>query len=366
MTYDTSGNLLTDNGAAGNKTYDYNKRNRLAQATVGALAYNYSYNALEQLAIRTQASPATTTHFIHGRLGNVIAETAGGGPTGATGTTREYIWLYETEIAPTIGSRTVVDRPLAVVNNVNAVSPATPVTYWVSVDHLNRPILMTNASKTSLWAAVWQPWGGAHSITGTLDARLPGQWYQSETGLHYNWHRSYDPTVGRYTQPDPLGFVDGPSVYGYAGGSPQSAVDRDGRFRVTPNSPLPPTLGRPYTPRPPYPTPYPWPVPDLNFDLYVPPANNLPPSADNDRDHYHNVCDAHPPPGLSACQQALWNLSRHKAYLALRKKWKDDYGPRKHDQQLPEVETRIENAEAKVREVCGPGGVLDYIKYCPR
>jgi RHS repeat-associated protein len=82
-----------------------------------------------------------------------------------------------------------------------------------------------------VWAAVWQPWGGHHSITGpaSLDARLPGQWFQSETGLHYNWHRSYDPTVGRYTQPDPLGFVDGPSVYGYAVGLPMSGVDPDGR-----------------------------------------------------------------------------------------------------------------------------------------
>jgi RHS repeat-associated protein len=103
-------------------------------------------------------------------------------------------------------------------------------TYWVSVDHLNRPIKMTNAAKASVWDAVWQPFGGAHSITGsaTLNARLPGQWFQSETGLHYNWHRSYDPTLGRYTQPDPLGFVDGPSVYGYGRGSPLRYVDRDG------------------------------------------------------------------------------------------------------------------------------------------
>ena len=106
--------------------------------------YNYTYNAFEQLAIRQQVSPATTTHFIHDRSGNVIAETAGGGPTGVNGTTREYIWLPETEIAPTMGSRTVVDRPLAVVSAVNTASPAT---YWVSVDHLNRPVKMTTAAK---------------------------------------------------------------------------------------------------------------------------------------------------------------------------------------------------------------------------
>jgi RHS repeat-associated protein len=109
---------------------------------------------------------------------------------------------------------------------------ARPQTKDVHVDHLNRPIKMTTSTKASVWDAVWQPWGNVHTVTGTavLDARFPGQWFQLETGLHYNWHRSYDPTIGRYTQPDPLGFVDGPSVYGYARGAPQALVDRDGRF----------------------------------------------------------------------------------------------------------------------------------------
>jgi len=74
------------------------------------------------------------------------------------------------------------------------------------------------------------PWGGVQAITGTatLNARFPGQWFQTETGLHYNWHRHYDPTLGRYTQPDPLGFVDGPSVYGYAKLSPSMLIDFPG------------------------------------------------------------------------------------------------------------------------------------------
>jgi RHS repeat-associated protein len=142
---------------------------------------------------------------------------------------REYIWLYETEIAPTMGSRTVVDRPLTVVESVNT---ASPILYYVHVDQLHRPVKMTNAAKATVWDAVWQPWGGVHSITGaaTLTARFPGQWFQTETGLHYNWHRSYDPTLGRYTQPDPLGFVDGPSVYGYVNARPLTSVDFDGRI----------------------------------------------------------------------------------------------------------------------------------------
>jgi RHS repeat-associated protein len=227
MTYDAGGNLLNDNRLSGGKTYTYNKRNRLATAMVGALNFTYTYNGREQLAIRQQTTAtnsAAPTHFVHDIFGNVIAETSGT----AAGTFREYIWLPETEIAPTREAVSQVDRPLAVVNGVGT----TGVAVWnVSVDHLNRPVLMTNNLKVAMWTAVWQPWGGAHSITGTatLDTRFPGQWYQSETGLHYNWHRSYDPTVGRYTQPDPLGFVDGPSVYGYAGGMPQQLVDPNGQ-----------------------------------------------------------------------------------------------------------------------------------------
>jgi RHS repeat-associated protein len=68
------------------------------------------------------------------------------------------------------------------------------------------------------------------SITGpaTQNLGLPGQWFQLETGLNYNWHRHYDASLARYTSPDPLGFVDGPAVYAYAGGAPHIKTDRDG------------------------------------------------------------------------------------------------------------------------------------------
>lgn len=57
---------------------------------------------------------------------------------------------------------------------------------------------------------------------------LPGQWFQLEHGLAYNWHRHYDPTTGRCTTADPPGFVDGPSVFAYAGNNPQRMVDPSG------------------------------------------------------------------------------------------------------------------------------------------
>jgi len=114
-------------------------------------------------------APAGVTHYVHDIFGNIIAETAGGGATGATGTVREYVWLYETEIAPTAGSRTTVDHPLAVVDAVNT---ASPVTWAVHVDHLNRQVKMTNSAKSVVWSAVWTPWGAPQSLTGSA---IPNQ-----------------------------------------------------------------------------------------------------------------------------------------------------------------------------------------------
>ncbi|MGE0056286.1 MAG: RHS repeat-associated core domain-containing protein [Hyphomicrobium sp.] len=62
---------------------------------------------------------------------------------------------------------------------------------------------------------------------------------------HYNWHRHYDPTLGRYTQPAPLGFVDGPSVYAYARSAPLRCVDKDRRDVVLPPSVVPWCLSTP-------------------------------------------------------------------------------------------------------------------------
>ena len=69
-----------------------------------------------------------------------------------------------------------------------------------------------------VWEASYLPFGGVQASAGpNIDLRFPGQWFQSESGLHQNWMRDYDPTTGRYLQADPLGLVDGASVYGYAG-----------------------------------------------------------------------------------------------------------------------------------------------------
>jgi RHS repeat-associated protein len=234
-TYDASGNIITDARGATTLGYTYNKRNRLA--AVSASLGTYIYNPFEQMISRVSnaaGAPTTIVHYIYDLDGHLIAE-ANGSATSNT-FTREYIWLPANDnnndtIAEDVLSAAnlqpsgltrgdnAVDLPLAVINVA-----ATPVIYHVHSDHLGRPVRMTDAAKASVWSAIYKPWGEVQSVTGTAvqNLRFPGQYFLIETGLAYNWHRHYDPATGRYLQPDPLRFVDGPSVYAYAG---QLAVD---------------------------------------------------------------------------------------------------------------------------------------------
>ena len=103
-------------------------------------------------------------------------------------------------------------------------------------DHRGAPVAMTDASQRPVWRAAVAPSGLADVLPlpggPELNLRLPGQYRDAETGLHDNWHRTYDPRNGRYLQPDPLGYPDGPDPYAYAGGDPVNRVDPLGLYQI--------------------------------------------------------------------------------------------------------------------------------------
>ncbi|MEX2198615.1 MAG: RHS repeat-associated core domain-containing protein [Burkholderiales bacterium] len=100
--------------------------------------------------------------------------------------------------------------------------------YFVHTDHLNTPRLVADASGTTVWR--WdqaEPFGNNPadedpSGLGAFDLplRLPGQRYDAETRLHYNYFRDYDSGIGRYVQSDPIGLVAGLNTYAYVDSSP--------------------------------------------------------------------------------------------------------------------------------------------------
>ena len=79
---------------------------------------------------------------------------------------------------------------------------------------------------------------------GTFDLplRLPGQYFDKETGLHQNYFRDYDPSTGRYVESDPIGLRGGLNTYAYVGANPLKWIDRKGLAAIdipVPDIPLP-------------------------------------------------------------------------------------------------------------------------------
>jgi RHS repeat-associated protein len=222
FSYDAARNMTRDTRGTVQYNYAYNNRGRLSQALIGTtMKGNYRYDGFERLALRevVNATPNSKTHFIHDTDDNLIGEYNGVG-LGAgdpnTRSLREYIYL------PNPGG---VPVPVAVLDLTRGGDDTgKPVMYHVMTDHLARPIWMHEAGSSStdiVWKASYEPFGSVVSITGSLangeglgTQRFPGQFFQLETGLAYNWHRHYDASLGRYTQVDPIGLAGGVSVFG--------------------------------------------------------------------------------------------------------------------------------------------------------
>ncbi|MCP4403322.1 MAG: hypothetical protein GY801_39190, partial [bacterium] len=103
--------------------------------------------------------------------------------------------------------------------------------YFYQNDHLGTPQKLVAQNGTVVWSATYSAFGQANVEVETItnNLRFPGQYYDAETGLHYNFQRYYDPVTGRYVSVDPIGFDGGDvNFYRYGRSKPIDASDPNG------------------------------------------------------------------------------------------------------------------------------------------
>ena len=214
-TYDANGNTLTIGTA---KTYVYNDLNRMSQVKSGAtVQMNYVYNGLGQ-QVRKHLDTANT-YSLYDEQGHWL------GDYDNTGTpSQQVIWMDDLPIGILVGASTA------------------QALHYIEADALGTPRVVVDPARGANGTAVWN-WDLQGEAFGTtppnenpdgdadlfvLNMRFPGQRYDSDSGLNYNYFRDYDPSTGRYSQSDPIGLGGGISTYGYAGGNSMARIDPDG------------------------------------------------------------------------------------------------------------------------------------------
>ena len=219
--YDTNNQLLTI--GPDSRTYDAN--GNMVTRTIGGVTANFVYDAENRLVGVGTSDGTVVAQYHYDPFGRRLWKNAGGVMT---------YFMYADE--GLIGEYNASGQELASygyepgddwVGNPLFMKQGGQF-YFYQNDDLGTPRMLTSAAGAVVWSASYDAFGQAQvgiSIV-TNNIRLPGQYYDAETGLHYNFQRYYDPTVGRYVSEDPLGFGGGDvNLYAYVRNNPINFYD---------------------------------------------------------------------------------------------------------------------------------------------
>ncbi|WP_261888066.1 RHS repeat protein [Vibrio rhizosphaerae] len=229
--HDPAGNLIQDrlSNVSGNQLlfqgdchYQYDEFGNLIQEARGtqqSLVTTYAYDCQHRL-IKVEKPDGSSAEYRYDAFGRRIHKAV----TDKTGQTRqtEFLWQGDKLLAESgehhyqtylyeYGSF----KPLALVTGEGA-DNATP--YFYHLDQIGTPLEITDAEGRVTWSVDYHSYGNVAyqrkaEIVSPL--RFQGQYYDAETGLHYNRHRYYSPSTGRFITPDPIGLAGGLNNYQY-------------------------------------------------------------------------------------------------------------------------------------------------------
>jgi RHS repeat-associated protein len=114
------------------------------------------------------------------------------------------------------------------VSSVIAAPGVSETIYYYHNDHLGTPQVLTDDQGQIVWKGDYRPFGEVDIVVEEVgnDFRFPGQYFDKETGLHYNYYRYYHSDIGRYLRTDPIGFGGGDvNLYAYVANNPVNFVD---------------------------------------------------------------------------------------------------------------------------------------------
>jgi RHS repeat-associated protein len=208
LSYDAKGNLLSD----GSNTYTYDDENRQVGMSGPGGTAEYVYDALGRRVARTVGG--ATTYFVYNAAYQVIEERDGSG--GLSGRYTHGAGIDEVLTVERGGATYTFHRDaLGSVTEVTDAAGALVERY--TYDVYGAPTVFDGAGTPLPASAIGNPY------------LFTGRRYDPESANYYYRARMYSPELGRFSQMDPLGYVDGMNAYAYTNNNPVNRVDPSGR-----------------------------------------------------------------------------------------------------------------------------------------
>ncbi|GDY25298.1 type IV secretion protein Rhs [Agarivorans sp. Toyoura001] len=199
------------------RSYRYDRYGNQVSASQANARQQRVFNGLNQLVSINQAG--SNTLYQYDALGRRASKTTAAGKV-------DYLWEGQTLIGEhSQGQFTWYvyepnsHRPLAMIKQGQI--------YHYHLDHIGTPIRLSDEQGNIMWQAHYQAYGAIEQLSiSKIDnpLRFQGQYFDDESGLHYNFHRYYCPQQGRYIQQDPIELLGGLNLYQYTP-SPTNWVD---------------------------------------------------------------------------------------------------------------------------------------------